>query len=435
MNFVKACINTFFTRIFVYLSMVCISIYIARILGPEARGTYALLTQFVFISVLLVDFGIQNASVYFLGKGESLSRVYPNILSLSLVASLLTSVCSLVFFNVLRVTFLKNISASLILIAIFSIPFKILTEISSSVILGMNKIKLLNALRITHFLLLLVTFLAFVIVLKLKLEGAMLGFVATELIMVLVYLIALSKWSRIYLGFEPTFLKKLLQYGLRGFLGPLCILLLFRLDFFLLNYFKDPKSVGFYSIAVSLVELLYLVPELIGMILFPKLTSAGSQNINRNTMQVLRVIFFVLTLATLFLFASSRWIIVLIYGRQYVASVALMRILLPGFLAMSLYYIFFSYFYSRGRPEIVTLIIFLTLLFKVILAFVLIPNWGIKGAAICSTVTYSFCALTFIVVFLKYSKTTLPEAFFIKASDWEALYKRLSPMYQFNEQA
>jgi len=422
MNFFKNSILSLFTRIFVYLLAICISIYIARVLGPEARGAYSLLTQFVFIMVLFMDFGLQNASVYFLGKGEKLGRIYPNIISLSLIRGVIALAFLLLFLNFIKSTLLKNIDLILILIVIFSIPFKILTEISSSVILGINNIRLLNILKVVHSLLLLVTFAIFVIIFRLKLKGAILSFVFAEVFMVFVYLSILSNWFKIYLRFDTTLIKQLLNYGLRGFLATLLILLIFRLDFFLLNYFKDIKSVGFYSIAVSFAELLFLVPEVIGMILFPRLTSSNPKEVKENTMRVLRILFFILTIFTLFLYIFGSWIVRFIYGEQYIISIPLLRILLPGFLMMSLYYIFFSYFFSKNKPEIVTFIIILTIIFKIILGIILIPLWGAKGAALSSTFSYIFCAVTFIIIFLRHSKIAILDTFLIKSSDLQSLY-------------
>lgn len=425
MNFIRDSINVFFTRIFVYIIMIGISIYIARVLGPEAKGIYSLLTQFVFISVLLMKLGIDNAAVFFLGKREDISKIYPNIISLTIISSLIIVLSLTLSLDFLSNTLLKNVELILILIALFSIPFKMSTEMSSSVILGMNKIKLLNSLRIIHFLLLLITFAVFVILFKLNLKGAIFGFVFTEVVMTFIYLFIISSWSKICLRFEPAMVKKLLNYGLRGFLGQLFLLLIFRLDFFLLNYFKDTKSVGFYSIAVSFGELLSFIPEVIGMLLFPKLLSSDAGTVDENTIRVLRPLLILLVILTALLFGFVSWIVPLIYGEQYAHSIPLIRILLPGFLMMSFYYIFFSYFFSKGKPEVVTFVLSSTMAFKALLAIILVPLRGAEGAAISSTIAYTFCGLTFIIIFLKYSRVTILDALLVKSSDIKYLYKYL----------
>ena len=434
MSFLKNSVMTLFTRIFVFLLMLTASVYIARVLGPEAKGIYALLTQLVFLSVLFMDLGIQNASVFFLGKKEPLDRIYPNVISISLITGLIVFVCLLSSLSFLKSTFLRNIDSGLILVAIFCIPFKIFTELSSSVILGINKIRAMNTLRITHFSLFLIIFSILVIALKLQLKGAILSFTITELIMVFVYLLAISKWSRICLRFDFKLIKKLLRYGICGFLVPLLLLLIFRIDFFLLNFFQGVKSVGFYSVAVSFAELLWLVPEVIGMILFAKLASGRPELIKQNTMQTLRILFSMLVMFSLLLFSFASRVIIFVYGEQYLSSIVLMRILIPGFLMMALYYIFFSYFFSKGRPEIVTLVIFLTMIIKIILATILIPAWGIRGAAVCSTITYLLCASAFITVFLKYTKASLLEILLVKFSDLQLLYNQLRICHPLKKQ-
>lgn len=78
MNFHKKSIMTLSTRIFVYIAALFISIYIARVFGPDDKGIYALFTQFIFIAVLFIDLGIQDATVFYLGKHESIEKILPN---------------------------------------------------------------------------------------------------------------------------------------------------------------------------------------------------------------------------------------------------------------------------------------------------------------------------------------------------------------------
>ncbi len=244
--------------------------------------------------------------------------------------------------------------------------------------------------------------------------------------MAFVCLLVISNWSKVSLRFDLPIIKKILGYGLRSFLVPIFLLLIFRIDLFLLNYFQDTRSVGLYSIAVSLGELLYFIPEVIGMILFPKLLSGGAESMNDNAARVIRTMSLLLSVVALLLFAFVPGIVSLIYGQQYAPSILIARILLPGFLIMSLYYIFFSYFFSKGKPEIISFVIFLTMIFKILLAVILIPLLGIKGAAFASLITNAFCGLTLMVIFLKYSKKTVLDIFLIKFSDLKYLYNNLN---------
>lgn len=425
MDFLKKSIITFLTRIFVFTFSIIISIYIARFLGPEAKGIYSLLIQMISISVLIGMCGIDNAVVYYLSKNEELKKVYANLISYTLVSGVIMFFIFFFFADFLRYSLLRNIDDILIKIAIFSIPFMLFTRLSISVILGLNEIKLFNAFKITSSVLTIISFFFIVIILKRDIKGVIFCILLTELFMSVCYIYMISQKIRIEINFDIDFIKKLFGYGIRGFLGSLFLMLIFRIDFYLLNMFLSIRDVGFYSISVGFGEMIFFIPEAIGAILFPKLSGMNSEDRNKKTIQLLRFFSLTLGIMTLFMFIFSHEIIVFIYGIQYASSASLMRIMLPGFFFMSFYYLYFSYFFSRGKPQIVTAVLLITAIIKIILSLILIPKFGAEGASFGTLITYSTCSFIFMLVFLKYSGEKLSSAFIITNSDMKYIFKSI----------
>lgn len=399
-----------------FFSSLFISIYVARILGPEAKGMYYLLIQMVSIVVLFGMFGIDNSAIYFLGRQKMpQAELYSHILFLTIVSSAAFFIFIMASHSFLLKSVLRGVPGSYLRMMTLAIPLLMLNQASLSIILGLNRIMLYNVLEMICYGLLFINFVIFAVGLGMGIYGAYLGFVVTYLFMDCVYIILFIR--KIGLNVRWERLKDILHYGLRSFLGPLSLLLIYKVDSFVLNFFSDIRQVGFYSIAVSFAELLPFIPIAVGTVLFPKLASQEQDTLNASMARVVRVIFsFLILLALTFLFAG-KWLILFMYGKIYSPSIVPMYILLPGFVFISLYYLFFSYFGAVGKPEIVTAILIVTLLIKLFLSIFAIARWGMFGAASASAISYFFCGLSLLIAYRFMSKQLLRDIFVMKGTD------------------
>lgn len=416
MNFVKGSLFTVISKAIMFLSSLFISIYIARILGPEAKGMYYILVQLVSIVILFGMFGIDNSAVYFLGRQRMhQAELCGHLFILTILCGFISFIFILASRNFLSALVLKGVPSQYIYIMAFAIPFLMFTQISLSIILGLNKIVMVNIFQMICYFLLFLNFAIFALLFKMGIYGACLGFAFTYLIMDCIYAALLSRNIKLQIRWETT--KNILHYGLRSFLGPIFLLLIFRTDSFLLNIFGNIRQVGFYSIAVSVAELIPFIPIAIATVLSPKLASQETGILNASAAKVIRVMFLFLILLGMVFFIFGRWIILFLYGNMYNSSIFPMYILIPGFIFISLYYPFFSYFNAVGKPEILTAILSIILVIKLILSIIAIPRWGMAGAAGASTISYFLCGLLFLIAFWIKSKESLRNTFIIKSTD------------------
>lgn len=432
MNFIKGSIFTIISKAMMFISSLFISIYVARILGPEAKGMYYLLVQLVSIVVLFGMFGIDNSAIYFLGKQRiSQPTLFSNILFLTLLSSVIFFVFTIAFHSFLIKSIMKGVPEQYVLVMTFAIPLLMFNQIFLSLILGLNRILMYNVSQMICYFLLFLNFVILVIGLGFGIYGAYLSFTVTYLMMDCIYIFLLIR--KIKPQIQRKNIGDILHYAVRGFLGPICLLLIFKVDSFILNIFSDIRQVGFYSIAVSFAELLPFVPLAVGTILFPKLASQEEDALNISTARVIRVITSFLLLLVLIFLAFGKWLILFIYGQMYASSVMPMYILLPGYIFISLYYLFFSYFNAIGKPEISTVILIITLVIKSILSVFAIARWNIAGAAAASSVSYLFCGMLFIIAFGMKSKKTLRGTLLVKSSDIKYLWNIFSSAWAVNK--
>ena len=135
---------------------------------------------------------------------------------------------------------------------------------------------------------------------------------------------------------NPGLLKESVSLGFRAYLGNVVQFFNYRLDMFMVNYLVGVTNVGLYSVAVTIAELLWYVPQSVATILFPRTAATGAEEARLFTPKVCRNTFLITLLAALGLSVVGKPLIIFIYGEAYAPSVIPLRLLMPGVVALSI---------------------------------------------------------------------------------------------------
>jgi O-antigen/teichoic acid export membrane protein len=190
-----------------------------------------------------------------------------------------------------------------------------------------------------------------------------------------------------------------------------------RIDQYLIAYYLEPTQVGLYAIAANLTNMILRVPDATGTVLFPRLVASTELEAHAATARVCRHTIFVATLVGLGFLVAGPVAIPLLYGAPFAGAVRPMLILLPGVVVMSLYMILSRNFTSRARQEVNIVAALSALAVNVLLNVMLIPRWGIGGAAFAHTLSYGTAALVLLVVFVRESGRSPAETLFVTAAE------------------
>jgi O-antigen/teichoic acid export membrane protein len=168
----------------------------------------------------------------------------------------------------------------------------------------------------------------------------------------------------------------------------------YRQDMYLVGLMAGQSALGLYSVAVTLAELVWVLPNAISQILFPKLGAVQRDEAGALTARVSRVTVVVSIISAAVLAAVSYPIVHVVYGEAYASSYVPLLILLPGTVAFSLAKVFSGYFSAMNRLGFASVISTVTMVVNLLSNLVLIPALGIRGAALASAISYTFsCAL------------------------------------------
>jgi O-antigen/teichoic acid export membrane protein len=214
----------------------------------------------------------------------------------------------------------------------------------------------------------------------------------------------------IYKNININMCLNLLEQSWRYILSGIFISLYMKLDQILINHYLGSAELAKYSVVVPLVSYISYLPALINIILLPYFSKMRIENFNKykillNYTQKLLIITSIC--AYIFLYSLSNFLINILYGSQYIDSVEIMQIyaftLIPIFLGVGqgLWAV------TENKSKVILINSLAGLVSSLVLNLILIPLYGIKGAAISTVISYFISAILMNLI-------TAPEFFKIQ---------------------
>lgn len=373
------------------------------------------------------DFGVGPASVFYIGN-----RKYPvreifgaNIFvkTLSIVVVVGSGVFLISFFSS---SLFPGVPTKYLYLSLLLIPLQFSLTMSISLLQGLNKINKYNVAQFVSSFTLLSIMLVLLFSNCLAVGTAILAQIGSYL---LASIVALYYTNREINGFtislNTQLYRDLFSYGVKNYVSNIFSFLQYRINTILVNLFMNPIAVGYYAIAVSMSEQTWIVADSASTVLFPRVASeTDEKKLKELTPMVSRNVMFVVFLMVIVLFAAGNILITTLYTDEFVSSIRPFRILLLGVVAISGWRILANDFCGRGRPMINTYMTGSVVVFSVILNVMLIPIFGIEGAALATTTTYFTALVVCAIVYSKISGNRLIDIILIRKSDW-VMYKSI----------
>lgn len=366
--------------------------------------------------MLVGNLGIGLANIYFLGKKEDLRDIFGNTLLSSLVANVLLIGFYLAAFYYFQDSVFKGLNVDLLLISVVFIPLMLLSTLLRCILIGKRLIHQHNLVLLvqpTVTLLALIFFLIFATTLRAATFAFLLGYLAMGISYTLIIL-RLAK-GQIKLNFP--LLKKSVIFGMKGQFGNVFQFFNYRLDFYLVNLFLNPVHLGFYAVSTVVAELLWKISSSAATILMPKVAAEDSADTARFSAFVSRSVFVLTLILAISLGLIAKPLIVLFFGVRFAPAYFPFILLLPGVAIMSVAKVLAGDLVGRGKPEAGTIAAAASLLLTVVLDLLLIPRFGINGAAIASSLSYIAATIIITLFFLQVTKKSLMEVIVPLPSD------------------
>lgn len=407
-SFAEDSLSILSTRVLLLLAGIVQGVLIARLLGPAAKGALSIIILLPSLLVSMGHLGIGNANLYFMGKRRfSFQSVLSNSLALSvMLGGFLISTC-LISVAFLKDTLFDGIAPVLVAISAFTIPFTLFIKYVGYIFLGRQMILERNLMNILQELTTLICIVVFVLFLRLRIAGALISMLVGLLLAMFYSLLRLGLIGSISIRFNYELFRKSIGYGIKPYLALIILSLNYKSDIFLVKYFLTNTDVGYYSLAVSIANILWHIPTSVGMITYARVAFLSPEQANELTSKACRNTLSASFIVGIALLCACRFFIPLVYGQVYAPSVSALTILLPGVLAMTIFTTLHGDLAGRGRPDITIYVFSGALLANIVLNVILIPEMGIEGAALASTMSYATGSVVLAYIFSQLTNTRL----------------------------
>ncbi len=393
------------------------AIITARWLGPKANGIIAVLSVYPALFMSIGSLGIQQSTTYFIGK-----KIYSEKDIKTSVSQIwfITSIISM-FICFFLIKYFSNSCNNIIWIifSIIPIPFNLFTTYNSGIYLGKNQIQFFNKINWLPAAIGFVSILFFVVYLQLNVSGVLISAIIGPALMFFLLLFKNDFIRSFSFSIDFRIVKSLLALGMIYAVALLIINLNVQLDILILDKLSTPYETGIYSKGVAITQYLWYIPMLLSTIIFARSANAKDDYLfSKKVAQLLRVSIILVSITSLILILTAKYIILGMFGIKFYDSISVLRLLLPGILLLTIFKCLNQDLAGKGKPWISMKAMIPALLINIILNYILIPNYGASGAAISTTISYSFATLIFLYIYSKEVDIKISEIFRYSIDDF-----------------
>ena len=404
------------------------TMYTARYLGAEGFGILSFALAFTGMFGIIADLGLQPLTIREVARNKQLTGKYlGNITVIKVILGTITFILIALSINLMN--YPKETVYVVYLIA-FYVLIHSFNTIFYSIYQGHEKMEYMGIGNVLNSFLML-----FGVFIGIYLEFNVEGFACIYLIsgiVILLYNLVITSWKfvkpkiEIDLKFWEKLLKEALPFALIGFF----VVIYFRIDSIMLSYMKGNEVVGYYSAAYKLIDgLSSLNPAIIYSVMFPVMSKYinSLDNLKRVWIKAFNISFIIGLIIAIFVIVFAKYIILIVYGSNYLPSIKALKILIWAFFIICISSITSGLLNSINKQRLVTFGAGVGAIINVILNLILIPKYSMEGAALATVITEILMFILYIYLTCKFLKVNKSEflSLFIFSKEDISIFKEI----------
>ncbi|MEQ4206484.1 polysaccharide biosynthesis C-terminal domain-containing protein [Actinopolymorpha sp. B17G11] len=373
----------------------------ARLLDPSALGVAGVGLTVGWAVAIVANGGLNIAAIYFLGRRpDSRGAVVAYVLALTLgavlAAVLLTGAAAPVVGAVVLERQAPLLFVAAALLAVATLGY----EVAGALLLGLERRRsyvfadaLRSAATLGITVLLLVLFVR-------TAEGYLLATVLGAAVAAAVALWGVRRAvGSLRPRFDAAFSREAMRLGLAGQLGNVLTFLNLRLDLLLVPALLRLDLAGIYFVATRVADVVGQASTAAASMLFPHVAGQPDRRATAVTERTSRLTLLATVAAALVLAGGASLLLGWVFGPAYRQGTSALLILLVGMVPLAMARVLAADLKGRGRPGLVSVGSGVGAALTVITDLLLIPVWGIEGAAVASVVAYGGTAVVLLACY------------------------------------
>ena len=425
-------LRTFSTQVPSIIISIISGIFLTRLLGAEGKGVYAIFYANIEIMVMIFTLGCDMGIIYY-GSNKKVSYGKLQGIAIYILSFSIPIISLIVIFLDLDFLFPTNYDTQFFkffLLGMFGL--RLINTIISAFLKTTKSFKSINRIALLNSIFNLSTYAVLFYIHSSKVISIDIQFIFTVSLIILTlntlfWLFSFFKFNTL----QPIFNLSLKNdiYPFFKYIFPVLISLIinflnYRFDIWLVSYYKGNSELGLYVLAANFAMFILLYSKIIGGVMMPYLSEDNDTQRKKYFTTYSRVNFTsVVAMVTVLAFVGDL-LLVLLYGKEFTDSAGPFNILLIGMVFTAMSQLFSIMLFSKGKNNVALFANTVGLVVTVILDIVLIPKYGIIGAAWATSFSYFSLFTVLLIYLLKKEKIKIGELFIIKKSDFTEIFQR-----------
>lgn len=440
MNLFKSFLYNFINLIILFLIGLLANVLIVKLIGVEGKGILSVYNAFFGLFLNFSFLSLGSGLIYHVNKTKDPGRYLNSGLLFSILLSgiiiLILLACREIFLSI----FFKDIPKIYYDIGIGFIFLDCVNKVTIAFSAAMRGPKIYNY----GFLINKIVYVATIVLIwfsGISVKAIHIILIATGAA-IIHSLYILVQYKPHFGVFSARFaaIRSMLTFSLKEHIGVVAQKLNLKLDILIMSIFLSATEIGYYSIAVLFAQLIWYVPNSIGVFLYPQIVYKDDhQHSAYMTTKINRINLAFVIAVGIVSFVLIGDIIVFLFGESFYRSAEVFRVLVFGTMGLSPAKILTKYFSGIGKPILNSQATALGLIINIPLLLILITNFGILGAAYATSISYIIISLYVSILFLKDKnrlRLTVKDLLFITKDDLSELLskiKMLKVQYAFRK--
>ncbi|WP_100405633.1 MATE family efflux transporter [Bacillus solitudinis] len=385
-----------------------LSLVLSREYGAIDKGKFDYTLLIFNIILNFGHFGLNNASLYFFNKYKN---IYLKIIKANFT---LLIILYAFYFLILNNQFIQDLlsiqlGTSILFAGILYACSLTLSNELKNLFVSINRINTVNTIELTSNTINTIAIII-AIFLNFEIENFIVIYLMSYFLKILISIIILIRYKNLGVISKNSYqidtnsiniLKNQVKFATAIYLSTFFVFMNYRIDQLFIKNFSGFADLGVYSLAVSLSELIFIVH--LGIVNILNSQMLNSKNIEDKIKGYKKYLKFsgILLLILVPIAIAMSNLITVVFGQEFKGAVPVFIILIIANTIASFAKVSFSFLYSENKNNFHLFVTFFTVSINIILNFLLIPDYGMLGAAYASLISYMFYSISYFVYMKK----------------------------------
>ena len=410
-DILKGSFVIFIFKILGAISLFLTYILIPRYYGVEIFGVFNIIFGLLMISSVMARIGLDTYVLRVISALENdkiqISLFLKEVFKILFISSLFVSLLIFVFLEYLDFYLFKSIEASNYLygLALLVLPYT-LFNVLPEIFRGFHEIKIYAFFRNFSQNFTLVLLLLLAIFFSLDYSPIYILYISIVIITLssIVALYVFLKERKITLFMSGKYENKILKNSYPMFLAASIMFIMSYIDSFMIAYYLDEYQVGIYSACINISMIITFIPTAIGGYISPKVSKHYSNNeifeikkIFKNSLMI--IVLVTLPIVTVIYFYAE--VFLGLFGTAFIVATTTLLITNIAFLSEALCGPVGFILNMTDNQHLFMRILLISLVINILFNALLIPIYGINGAAIAMMFSMFFWTISSVIILKK----------------------------------